>query len=62
MILVELSSKKEVHIMESQNNKSKFVIINEKNNILNSKKNIKSWIIKITKFKYIIRFWKSKFK
>ena len=42
MILVELSSKKEVHIMESQNNKSKFVIINEKNNILNSKKNIKS--------------------
>ena len=44
------------------NNKSKFVIINEKNNILNSKKNIKSWIIKTTKFKYIIRFWKSKFK
>ena len=53
MILVELSSKKEVHIMESQNNKSKFVIINEKNNILNSeKKIIKSWIIKTTKFIY----------
>ena len=45
MILVGVKNylqKKKVHIVEPQNNKSKFVIINEKNNILNSKKNIKS--------------------